>query len=1339
MSNKSLFTVVMVKPDGADRSITSRIYFAGNAPARIIRALKSNDIRVLKSYYPDWKNPKEIVGAADCVNTTHGDTNTVNGNDKVIGGDLEFDIEAALKGEKEKETVDEKIIVSNLSVYEYDTWVNLREKIHVTHVPYHAQHLFYIQGKTRLQPYRITHGGEINLDYDFSNPDLFISGLPIDKSLYDAKDGLLVETLENFQRLGDIKTVYCIDLREFFTPRILQIRDLTRDTYRFELFYYGFILKYWPQHSIESIRSYILDSADTYPEVYPELFPQASDLKAKYLAEKQLTLMKAAKTPVVTALTKVVFTISGGESINIRNLFDTLHTSENIPAMQAHVKIKGRKYILSKTHASRQPVDFPTGQMWKKGLVIAVLQPAVRDYHFILIQPGGLCNIKTTWPEDQQHDFQTTLELTKKLFNPLIAAWKLPIPKVGRRTQTEDLTACIFWKRVLTDKNYRVLLRKLQDFRQAGIINIGNTNYQYIKGVYQYRDRIKGVLREARNVEIQNTYAWLTDPLVRQKWLQLFSGRTMKITHRTTDIRIELQDIREDEYETAEKYISLLFSLTAGSVTNDTSQTTKRLKKLQEEDPILFDLKKSGSKKVYSILCQMQRQPEVITQSELQSRFGIRDSSTHDRLGSKHGTSNNKGRQGATAGKSDKRELTKYWNFTYDRPAWYRCPNPEYPFFSFIVGNHPSGYCLPCCAKKSPTEMESKRSEKHEICMDSGKYMEDMEKNSRHINQYGKELAYERLSKLNSMLDNILYDTALVGGYYVFGTGDTSELSFISALALSLDYSKKEFITGIIQKLPLITSLANGRLSDYFTRDELRSYLNAVYLTEETQLRPHIDPLIWRDFFVQMTLIAYNTATVFLEGESDITVVMDRMGINNLQNSNLIVLTWNQYCYPVFQLKLDRFYRSGDILNRTFDVETKIHSVFSNILTQPRKPQQWTIDEVRESLPAGSRIVEKYVNLHNLLYAVQVERSGRGSPVGSDSRNNVDINSGSKARDKAHVNSGSKLHKNTSNQDTQRAYIPVQYSVATSDGIPQRQFPEQKFVLEDLLDTIAEMPLRAEGLLHHNDALIGVKLSLGDNESFLAPVHSTQEGSNLPRLDVSYNFQDVNRAILSGDPPHADPRITDIGNSLHRRHSYRLFVLHFLHHIGKERNDEVRNRIGTALSRGDTTVLNELSAWDRMNAENGLLYNFSYEFDKITLRRLQSMHHDEREKELMRIARQFAVESDKRVVDFPNMMTTCMNDDSASGKEVSNNNRNEVSNNNRKGDSLKSNRSRDTQSYCQGSKLIVRDLQNFVQALAMDITLPIKFQFMQQSSIDNVVDIFQFVDHPEDIITVRAD
>jgi len=54
----------------------------------------------------------------------------------------------------------------------------------------------------------------------------------------------------------------------------------------------------------------------------------------------------------------------------------------------------------------------------------------------------------------------------------------------------------------------------------------------------------------------------------------------------------------------------------------------------------------------------------------------------------------------------DDKKAVEYVNFTFNKPAYYKCPTKNAPVLGFIQGKHEYGYCLPCCRKTKAIDFD---------------------------------------------------------------------------------------------------------------------------------------------------------------------------------------------------------------------------------------------------------------------------------------------------------------------------------------------------------------------------------------------------------------------------------------------------------------------------------------------------------------------------------------------------------------------------------------------------------------------------------------------------------
>jgi hypothetical protein len=110
------------------------------------------------------------------------------------------------------------------------------------------------------------------------------------------------------------------------------------------------------------------------------------------------------------------------------------------------------------------------------------------------------------------------------------------------------------------------------------------------------------------------------------------------------------------DVEETKLYVDLLGRMIVSQRSNI---EVKTLDKLSAIDPVLFRPRLSADS--YSRICQRKFQPVITTQDDPKG--------------------------------------TEFYNFTFQRPEFYKCPKSSVPVLGFIEGRHDKGYCLPCCRK----------------------------------------------------------------------------------------------------------------------------------------------------------------------------------------------------------------------------------------------------------------------------------------------------------------------------------------------------------------------------------------------------------------------------------------------------------------------------------------------------------------------------------------------------------------------------------------------------------------------------------------------------------------
>ena len=400
-------------------------------------------------------------------------------------------------------------------------------------------------------------------------------------------------------------------------------------------------------------------------------------------------------------------------------------------------------------------------------------QAAVAPVAVLMVHGDGRYEVAAEWREDDRVGFGAVRAEVAAATAPVLAhinamgAAAFPIggnlgelaesgfdtdfASVRQSQSLGQITASVFWPRALSAAAFRELKASFRELEAAQIISVRGLQ---LSGVFQiaFKKGVTAYDRRQLGNELANQYAWLTDPIAAARWAALFGGRGVRIFHRATDLQVEIA--RADSLAEFCLIQSYLFAhldawaarhLRAGAGPHNRagesgSGHARRLRRLQERDPQLFDLKRHDPNiSVYSVVCQSDRQPHIFNAAEAKS-LGVR-------------------RRAA---------LTEYWNFTEQTPAFYECPDPQFAHLSFRAGVHPLGFCLPCCKKaRAPAGSRAAATNRDCLAMVSNSNSKSKSGSNsaapvgdsavRHVLAYGKAIAPGRLGALPKQVSEGLF------------------------------------------------------------------------------------------------------------------------------------------------------------------------------------------------------------------------------------------------------------------------------------------------------------------------------------------------------------------------------------------------------------------------------------------------------------------------------------------------------------------------------------------------------------------------------------------------------
>ena len=816
--------------DPATRRAVHAYYFLGGAPAAVLRAARrGGGDATLRGYYgPRWR---------------------------------------ALLG-MEKGGV--ASTYSEIAVYAEDTIMDLRLKVSLASgVALYRQHLFYDIGGGTAVPYRVTvDGAPVAVDWRSlsaaAGARQSVAGVAVDPLLEERRDALCVEALDTLVRLSPapglrVDRAGFIDLYDVVAPLAGDGRrppdglaTALRDRYQLDLLYYGGLLRYWPQLS-RAACALALTAPERVGAEYPDLDPEPASLEA-WLAAEQAVVRRAHQwTPTgrrriaVTAAALRLPPASARMRADVRNIFDGVACRADA-VLAAAVQFSAAGSAGAATVAVKRHTTSYRGPAAAAVAAFVAAAPEVRLQTVVFacttgdsgsavgarslislaVEEDGTHTAAATWRDDENVDFAAASREIAAAVAPLVAdinamgAAAFPIggSLSGSMAHLSAVTASAYWLHAVSTAGFRDMKSSLRELERAGVARIqglqqmGAFAFTFVKGVVGATER--GARQHHR---CENQYSRLTDEAAAARWLSAHPGRTVRIHHRATDLRVEIEQADSlAEFEMIRRYVFSFLDAAPRAPERGASgdDAAHRLRRLQERDPNLFDLKKyDPGLAVYSVLCQSRRQPHVYNAAEAERAPAARA-----------------------------RTFTKYWNFTESEPAYYECPDPEYPHLSLRAGQHPLGYCLPCC-KKTRLAPGSRALQTNNECLAPYSGAPARESGpargttARHTLTYGKVVPVGRTSELPAELRTLFADA---GAMAIEGVAQSTaaipDAGFAFALERLLGAGSLAELAALAGTLTAYYTLGGGAAGHFAAATDLADALLEAFVARTAALTP---------------------------------------------------------------------------------------------------------------------------------------------------------------------------------------------------------------------------------------------------------------------------------------------------------------------------------------------------------------------------------------------------------------------------------------------------------------------------------------------------------------------
>ena len=947
-----------------------------------------------------------------------------------------------------------KNIAVNIMFFKDDTFDVVKEKIFLIYkIPVYRQHIFYstTYDSKKHTLYKIYLGSfpvDTNIQNYSKNVYMRYHNINIEPTIESQKSELRVYAYDNFRNLSNVNHIYVVDLHQFTMKYRESLIEIVDDNFKFNSIYYGFIVKYWP-HLHPNLFQMILESTeDPLKDAFPHLSPSFTQTKNKYLLENQImtdfyknqptiskqvraTKNNVAITNMLVSVSPVFRSGSAGLLTNLRNIFDYVALSNNIPIAILYILHKNQPMVFIKKNSMliKESDNVYIDKFIKRNIklklltflsyVINVKEPKkpLRKMIFTLYN-NGRYTVESNWFEDEKLDFTVInhkithylSELIEKINQLSEAAFsqggklftikKSPISNI----KIESLYVFSFIPYSFTNDAFNDFKTEFKQFEKAGIITIKQNQQSgifvinFIKGIIDYNiDKFY----TANDESIANTYMYLFDVNFRQKWLHLFSGRQIIIYKRSSDIKLEFVTVTKVEFDFILSFILNVFiQFVKNNKHNKVSKVKKvsivenTLKELQEKDTELFDLRRINPESiVYSVLCQHPRAPMMIDESQYRA-----------------------------LPEKEKQLCTKYWNFSEKCVVYYKCNHPKFSYLSFLEGKHPMDYCLPCCLKTQALK-DTKRDYINQICMTKHTFTEDdyakvIEKDVivKHILSYGKKIPKNRLGHIPYDLETSLFFN-LVEKIYSFkllgvqqSNMNLSHAGLFYSLAAIVRETPSDFATGLIELVANLGEtykiMCSGAGILFPTAKELEKAIVDTFISTSPKFTPFSPGgyafHIWEDLIIELTQMRYNVyiikfqdksenlANLNLDSNGDIYIELTNYIISAIQNNNpidvamLIQLPDNDI-YPIILINHHDFIKNTNMFYQSYFSnyenefsninDVKLFELLQDIISKVHVKDEWELSFIQKIFTNDKKykLNVKLINTYDLCYAVIME------------------------------------------------------------------------------------------------------------------------------------------------------------------------------------------------------------------------------------------------------------------------------------------------------------------------------------------------------------------------------
>lgn len=1102
--------------------------------------------------------------------------------------------------------------VYDFAVFPDDKVIEFRTKVHLRMgIPLFRQHIWYRVGRQSYPlQYRFTYAGvskpvDMGAIIQPQQGQGYIAGIPIEEWLYNNASILKVEAFDNFTLLGQlyhnqgVDTYHIVDLETFVQPHRADLLELDRSSKsQIRMIYYSFIMRFFPMLNMDAWSDYIRER--TLGETYPDFEPSAIELQ--YIAAQDRLVdqlydlhnhpreLQTVNDSMRSGLTETMLKVNSdykGKVVNFRILFDLLEASAKVDCIRLYDVWKGQHIVFDKSYWKITNRVTERVQPNTMMIRINISESPHQALHVHLFQ-NGTYHIGGTWNKDLMYSFWDINHMADLHVTPLIEQInrmaqrvmyhsRYRLPRMNKSTvRFVDIGLSTFWKRTMHPQEFRHLksiLERLVNARMIAIKQLERSTLQYYfkRGMYDFDPR-----RIEKTGPVDNYYVWMVNTDIRKRWDKLFENtRVFTVVHRFSDVEFSITGIKQDEYDTYMGCIKLIVYLymqesRGFKIKEEDRRETKLLSNLKEQDPQLFDYHKTfGSDRAYSVACQQKFQPLLLTELQYQK-----------------------------LDKKAKSDIVQYWNFTTSTPAYYRCPNPQFPYLKFITGKHPLGYCLPCCKKTPPPSNPTDRQRViYDTCLRDHKYTRshDTESQSRYIMTYGKPIEPGRISQLpdgslEPLLSNVRADIeegepeperVFEARYYLYGIRQNHErvrgVGYLYSVSNALGVEVAEFIQATIVEMAkrkhLFPLLLNGRIVKYMEHQSgLVDMLQDIFLGTRKLVKHEFEDFQhWNELFVDIAFYYHQVHTVVFEDKWGVIQLRLPEYLTNAEDyrfpehKHVIVMhnLESGYWNPIYVINRTVYTAKRLIDQKTYRYTSETVQLIVKMVDYKFKEigisTRLQFDILRAYLLVRKLVLRKIlVTRDNLCYGVLLDGLGYVPLHMSTFKYDEGIDISFSIDDmEHHIPNLEKLLRFMHQWNNWVIEVSIDRG-SVRDVAPGATQAEK-------VDPVYPM-LQVESWLVYRSRVIGFLCNGLNWYCVPVPEARAKRVANVPLVKLYCDPMDVDRALSAG-VQHEDRRTRTITNCLYKQYSYQLLILELTHYFNTQRNNRIRLALGKEIVR----------------------------------------------------------------------------------------------------------------------------------------------------------------------------